>query len=40
MRKEFLQVNAQLRDMKSIEKDLVKVEILQVCENVKNITLV
>lgn len=30
MRKEFLQINAQLKDLKSIEKELVKVEILQV----------
>jgi len=30
MRKEFLQINAQLRDLKTIEKELVKVEILQV----------
>lgn len=37
MRKEFLQVNAQIRDMKSIEKELDKVEILQVCGVIKNI---
>lgn len=30
MRKEFLQINAQLKDLKTIEKELVKVEILQV----------
>ncbi|XP_003243991.1 cilia- and flagella-associated protein 45-like [Acyrthosiphon pisum] len=30
MRKEFLQINAQLKDLKSIEKELVKVEILQI----------
>jgi len=30
MRKEFLQINAQLKDLKSIEKELAKVEILQV----------
>jgi len=30
MRKEFLQINAQLKNLKSIEKELVKVEILQV----------
>lgn len=36
MRKEFLQINAQLKDMKSIEKELAKVEILQVCGNKKS----
>lgn len=30
MRKEFLQINAQLRDMKKIEKELINVEIKQV----------
>lgn len=30
MRKEFLQINAQLRDMKKIEKELITVEIKQV----------
>lgn len=30
MRKEFLQINAQLKDLKTIEKELVNVEILQV----------
>ncbi|KAL5237785.1 hypothetical protein ACI65C_005195 [Semiaphis heraclei] len=32
MRKEFLQINAQLKDLKSIEKELVKMEILQIQE--------
>ncbi|KAE9525211.1 hypothetical protein AGLY_014396 [Aphis glycines] len=32
MRKEFLQINAQLKDLKTIEKELVKVEILQIQE--------
>lgn len=30
MRKEFLQINAQLKDIKTIEKELIKIEILQV----------